>query len=129
MNAVPRYHFNPTFNSDVRNIASQLSYGMSRKTIVANLVANGRTTEQAHLLVRAAELYLKWKENPMIDDRMKIMQAAVSRGGAPSYLFDRDTLVRWELAGLVYLARQHTDFDVYKATDAGRAAFAKAQLP
>jgi len=58
-----------------------------------------------------------------IKDRTKIMHAAVSGGGAPTYLFDRRALVRWELMGLVYVARQFSDFDVYRATESGRLAF------
>jgi hypothetical protein len=95
---------------------------------LAHLSKTGAFHHGGHSLanpIRAGSM----RSNPLITDRMKIMQAAVSRGGAPDYLYDRATLVRWELAGLVYLATQHADFDVYKATDAGKAAFARGTLP
>jgi hypothetical protein len=63
-----------------------------------------------------------------IRDKMKVMQAAVTVG-APTYLYDRKVLVRWELHGLVYVSRRLDDFDVYRATDAGKLAFAKGRLP
>lgn len=64
----------------------------------------------------------------MIIDKMQIMNAAVTVG-AVDYLFDRKTLVRWELMGLVYVERRFSDFDRYKATDAGVRAFCKGALP
>lgn len=53
-----------------------------------------------------------------ITDKVSIMHAAVT-SGAPDYLYDRRTLVRWELMGLVYVDRRFDDFDRYRATDAG----------
>jgi hypothetical protein len=63
-----------------------------------------------------------------ITDPMKIMHAAVTHRAA-TYLHDRATLVRWELAGLVYVFARFADWDAYKATDAGKLAFAKGKLP
>ena len=69
------------------------------------------------------------KTDGAITDKLKIMEAAVSKAGAVTYLHDRATLVRWELAGLVYVSDQFSDFDKYRATDAGRSAFARLALP
>jgi len=115
MNTVPRYRSNPTFNSDVRNIASQLSYGLSRRTIVANLVANGRTVEQAHLLVRAAETYLKWQQNPRpsADVARQLVEAAAKyfhSDGAPAAVQQR--LYRRYSSILERLRSKHPDVDL-----------------
>jgi hypothetical protein len=64
-----------------------------------------------------------------IKNKNDIMRSAVGGAGAATYLHDRKTLVRWELMGLVYVWKRFSDFDVYKATEAGRAAFGRGKLP
>jgi hypothetical protein len=63
-----------------------------------------------------------------IKEPMQVMLAAVG-AGAPTYLYDRAMLVRWELAGLVYVSDRFDDWDKYRATNAGKLAFAKGVLP
>lgn len=61
---------------------------------------------------------------------MKAMwDACTPNVGAATYLYDPKMLTRLELAGLIFVARRFDDFDVYEATDAGRAAFARGTLP
>ena len=59
----------------------------------------------------------------MITDVTKILHAACTVG-APDYLYDRSTLLKLELEGLVYTHSTHEDFVIYRATESGKVRFA-----